>query len=87
MLLAIGLAIPLGVLAALHRGTAVDGGVMPLAMLGQSVPSFWLGIMLILTSGWGSAGCRFRPRAAARAAAAGRCSGRPSQPAAGDARI
>ena len=50
---AVVLAIPLGVLAAMHRGTPVDGGIMFFAMLGQSVPSFWLGIMLILLVGLG----------------------------------
>ncbi len=51
MIIAIGLAIPLGVIAALNRGTAVDGGIMTLAIFGQSIPSFWLGIMLILFVG------------------------------------
>ena len=53
MLLAVGLAIPLGVLAALHRGTPLDGGIMVLALVGQSVPSFWMGIMFILAFGLG----------------------------------
>lgn len=51
MILAIGLAIPLGVAAALKRGTALDGSIMTLAIFGQSIPSFWLGIMLILFVG------------------------------------
>jgi len=51
MLVAIGLAIPLGVFAALYRGTPVDGGIMTVAMFGQSVPAFWLGIMMILFFG------------------------------------
>ena len=51
--LALVLAIPLGVLAAMNRGTPLDGGIMVIAMLGQSVPSFWLGIMLILAVGLG----------------------------------
>jgi peptide/nickel transport system permease protein len=45
------LAIPIGIVAATHRGTIVDGGVMLFAMFGQSMPSFWLGIMLILFVG------------------------------------
>jgi peptide/nickel transport system permease protein len=53
MLIAVTFAIPLGVFAALHRGTAIDGGIMALAMVGQSIPSFWLGIMLILGVGLG----------------------------------
>ncbi len=52
-LIAIVFAVPLGVLAALNRGTAIDGGIMTLAMFGQSIPGFWLGIMLILTLGLG----------------------------------
>lgn len=51
MLLAITLAIPIGLIAALNRGTAVDGGIMIFAILGQSIPSFWLAIMLILFVG------------------------------------
>ena len=48
---AIGMAIPFGVFAALYRGTPVDGGIMTMAMFGQSVPNFWLGIMMILFFG------------------------------------
>lgn len=51
MAFAIALAIPFGVFAALYRGTALDGGIMTLAMFGQSVPGFWLGIMMILFFG------------------------------------
>ena len=51
MTFAIALAIPLGVFAALYRGTPVDGGIMTVAMFGQSVPGFWLGIMMILFFG------------------------------------
>ena len=40
--------IPLGVLAAARRGTVFDAGARLLAVLGQSVPQFWLGLMLIL---------------------------------------
>ncbi len=51
MFLAITLAIPIGIISALRRGTSVDGGVMLFAIFGQSMPSFWLGIMLILVVG------------------------------------
>jgi len=51
MIFAIGLAIPLGVMAALYRGTAVDGSIMTMGMLGQSIPGFWLAIMMILFLG------------------------------------
>ena len=48
MLIAIVLAIPIGIISAMRRGTVVDGGIMLFAMVGQSMPSFWLGIMLII---------------------------------------
>jgi peptide/nickel transport system permease protein len=41
-------AIPIGLISATRRGTRVDGTFMLVAMLGQSMPGFWLGIMLIL---------------------------------------
>jgi peptide/nickel transport system permease protein len=47
------LAIPIGILSATRRGTPLDGGIMLFAMFGQSMPSFWLGIMLILFVGLG----------------------------------
>ena len=53
LIVAVVVAVPLGVLAALHRGRPLDGGIMIFALLGQSIPSFWLGIMLILTVGLG----------------------------------
>jgi ABC-type dipeptide/oligopeptide/nickel transport system permease component len=46
--LALVVAFPLGVLAALRRGSWWDRACMALALLGQSVPHFWLGLMLIL---------------------------------------
>ena len=49
---AIGLAtvagVPLGVVAALTRGSGGDRAVMVVTFLGQAVPTFWLGIMMIL---------------------------------------
>ena len=48
MLLAILLAVPLGVLAATHRGGPIDLVAMSVALVGQSVPNFWLAIMMIL---------------------------------------
>ena len=40
-------AIPLGVIAAVKKGTIIDSGAKLVAVLGQSLPSFWLGIILI----------------------------------------
>ncbi len=51
MLVATVFAIPIGIVSAINRGTPLDGGVMLLAMLGQSIPSFWLGLMFILFVG------------------------------------
>jgi peptide/nickel transport system permease protein len=48
MLVALGLGIPAGVVAALRRGSVVDHAVGVAGLAGLSVPSFWLGIMLIL---------------------------------------
>lgn len=48
MLLAIALAVPLGVLAAAKRGSPIDLAAMGVALFGQSVPNFWLAIMMIL---------------------------------------
>lgn len=42
------LALPLGILAALRRGTPLDPLVTSASQLGAAVPSFWLGLMLIL---------------------------------------
>ncbi len=46
--LAIVVAIPIGVMAAVRRGTAVDQGLMGLSLMGLSIPSFLLGLLLIL---------------------------------------
>jgi peptide/nickel transport system permease protein len=43
----IGLALVLGVLAATRRDTWLDNGVKFLAILGQALPTFWLGIVAI----------------------------------------
>lgn len=39
--------IPLGMLAALRRNTVYDLGGMTVALLGISIPGFWLGLMMI----------------------------------------
>lgn len=48
LLLAIVVALPLGIVAALYRGRAVDMLAMGFAVVGQATPYFWMGIMLIL---------------------------------------
>ena len=45
---ALALGIPLGVLSAVRRGTLWDYSGRLLALFGQALPPFWLGIMLIL---------------------------------------
>lgn len=39
--------IPCGMAAAIWRGSAADQGLSGLAMLGASIPSFWMGLILI----------------------------------------
>jgi peptide/nickel transport system permease protein len=48
MAIAVLVAVPAGLIAAAWRGTVIDQAAMFVALLGQSVPSFWLGIMLLL---------------------------------------
>lgn len=47
VLLALGLALPLGVLCAVHRGRLWDYVGLTFAQFGMAIPSFWLGILLI----------------------------------------
>ena len=48
MLFAILFAIPLGVLAAVFRGTVIDHVAMTMALVGISMPNFWLGPLLAI---------------------------------------
>jgi peptide/nickel transport system permease protein len=48
MVMSVLIGVPLGVYSAVHRGGALDGGARVFAVLGQSMPTFWLGLMLIL---------------------------------------
>ena len=48
---ALTLALPLGVLAAVRRNSIYDGLTMLGALFGQSMPGFWLGLMLMLIFG------------------------------------
>lgn len=48
MLVAVVVAIPLGVLAAVWRGTLIDYGAMTFALAGVSIPNFWLGPLLAI---------------------------------------
>jgi ABC-type dipeptide/oligopeptide/nickel transport system permease component len=51
LILGLVLAVPAGVLAATKRGTRYDRLVMGIVLVGQSVPTFWLGMMMILVLG------------------------------------
>ena len=48
LLIALALAIPAGIVSAVRRNSLVDYVSTVVALLGQSMPTFWLGIMLIL---------------------------------------
>jgi peptide/nickel transport system permease protein len=48
IIIAVIIAVVLGVIAAYKRNTVFDFGSMSVALLGISIPPFWLGIMLIL---------------------------------------
>ena len=56
ILVALLIAIPLGIIAAVHQNSFVDSGSMVLGLVGMSMPNFWLGLMLIIlfaqTLGW-----------------------------------
>lgn len=48
MALAVIVALPIGILAAIRRGSYLDVGTRWFATLGQSTPTFWLGLILML---------------------------------------
>jgi peptide/nickel transport system permease protein len=48
MAISIVIGLPIGIYAAVNRGTRWDGLARLFAVLGQSMPSFWLGVLLIL---------------------------------------
>ena len=64
MLISIAVAVPAGIYSAVRRGSLVDQAVTLIVFLGQSMPVFWTGIMLMLlfavqwrvlpVSGWDS---------------------------------
>jgi peptide/nickel transport system permease protein len=51
MALAALVALPLGILSALRRDSLIDTSAMMFALSGQCMPTFWLGILLILIFG------------------------------------
>lgn len=46
--IALLIAIPVGILAATHRGSRLDRFVISLSVFTQSLPTFWIGIVMIL---------------------------------------
>ena len=48
MLFAVTIGMPLGIISAVKQNSALDSAASLVALAGVSVPSFWLGIMLIL---------------------------------------
>ncbi|NDV86755.1 ABC transporter permease subunit [Aurantimonas aggregata] len=58
-LVMLALAVPLGVLAALWPGSIVDRTALAIAVMGQAMPNFWFGLILIvvfsLMLGWAPA--------------------------------
>ena len=51
MTLALCIGIPLGVIAAVWRGGVIDRLALMLAVVGQAMPTFWFGLMLIVIFG------------------------------------
>jgi peptide/nickel transport system permease protein len=51
LVLALGVALPVGILSATRRDSAIDHASTVTVFLGQSMPVFWTGIMLILLFG------------------------------------
>jgi len=48
LLIALAIAVPAGIVSAVRRNSVLDYVATVTALLGQSMPTFWLGIMLIL---------------------------------------
>lgn len=51
MLVAIMIAVPLGIWSAIRRNTFIDVFITGASVLGKAMPSFWLGIILFLIAG------------------------------------
>ena len=51
LILALAVAIPLGVLAAIRANTAIDRAALGVAVFGQAIPNFWFGLILIYLFG------------------------------------
>ncbi|MBR0649676.1 ABC transporter permease [Roseomonas terrae] len=49
--IALVVSLPLGIIAAVREGTWIDRVVALIAMIGQAMPSFWLGLVLMIVFG------------------------------------
>jgi peptide/nickel transport system permease protein len=48
LVLAVVIAVPLGIVSAVRRNSPLDYGISLITSIGQSIPSYWFGLMLIL---------------------------------------
>jgi peptide/nickel transport system permease protein len=51
LVIALLIALPLGILAAMNEGQPFDRAIMMVAVIGQAMPSFWLGLVLVIWLG------------------------------------
>jgi peptide/nickel transport system permease protein len=51
LLIALVVSLPLGVLAAVRENTSLDRAVQMVALIGQAMPGFWLGLILMIVFG------------------------------------
>lgn len=51
LVIALVVSLPLGILAAVREGSWIDRAVGLVAMIGQAMPSFWLGLVLMIVFG------------------------------------
>ena len=51
MALSLGVTVPVGILAATRRRSLIDTASLAVGLLGQSAPTFWIGLVLILVFG------------------------------------
>jgi peptide/nickel transport system permease protein len=51
LVIALVVSLPLGILAAVRENTSLDRAVQVVALLGQAMPSFWLGLLLMIVLG------------------------------------
>jgi len=51
LVIALIVSLPLGILAAVRENTGFDRAVQVVALLGQAMPSFWLGLLLMIVLG------------------------------------